>query len=343
VPVAFSSESRKTLKDHRIYVDIAGKRRCLDFMQTSGPLRLACILIGFATVTAHAQVPVAVGTTPGVAMPAIADSANAVATPTTLLPINLPPSVLPATGNTALPAATGETSITLDVAFGIRAVPPSRVTVPAGETLRITGPSYGGRAAQWSKNGQDIPGATSNPLVITSVSSSDAGTYALGLNDPRSSIVPSQALVLGVGPVQRLSNLSNRSTLAAGAGQVFTAGFVVSGGSSTAEPKKLIIRAVGPTLTAFGIANPLRAPVLRIFDASGKAYSNGYVYSAVVGGLTYETDLAASLAKVGAFPIPANTLDAVIMLPFAPGAYTAQVSSGDSTAGEVLLEVYEVP
>ena len=94
---------------------------------------------------------------------------------------------------------------------------------------------------------------------------------------------------------------------------------------------------------AFGVANPLRQPVLRIFASTGKIYDNGYVYPAVVGGLTYADDLAGSLAKVGAFPIPANTLDVVVMLPFTPGSYTAQVSSGDQTAGDVLLEIYEVP
>jgi hypothetical protein len=31
------------------------------------------------------------------------------------------------------------------------------------------------------------------------------------------------------------------------------------------------------------------------------------------------------------------------MMPFVPGSYTAQVTSGDGTAGAVLLEIYEVP
>jgi hypothetical protein len=96
-------------------------------------------------------------------------------------------------------------------------------------------------------------------------------------------------------------------------------------------------------LAAFGVANPLRAPVLRVFDAAGTPYTNGYVYPAIVGGPTYATDLADALARTGAFPVAAGTLDAVVMMPFLPGAYTAQVTSGDTTAGTVLLEIYEVP
>jgi hypothetical protein len=87
----------------------------------------------------------------------------------------------------------------------------------------------------------------------------------------------------------------------------------------------------------------LRAPVLRVLDASGRPYENGYVYPAVVGGLTYEQDLADSLARCGAFPIPRGTRDVVVMMPFPAGLYTAQVTSADSGSGSVLVEIYEVP
>lgn len=271
---------------------------------------------------------------------AVATVGPVVATPTGPF-VAVATTAVPSTGTVTQPLSAGETSLVLDVAFGIRAVPPSRVTVPFGETLRITGPSFGGRPVQWLKNNQPLAGATANPLVIPRVSSADAGTYVLVTNEPNVSALPSQSLILGVGPTDRLINVSNRGVLAAGSGPVFTAGFVVVGG--TGQSKKIIVRAVGPTLAAFGVPNPLRQPVLRIFDSAGKVYENGYVYPAVVGGLTYADDLAGSLAKVGAFAIPANTLDVVVMMPFTPGSYTAQVSSGDLTAGDVLLEIYEVP
>ena len=234
----------------------------------------------------------------------------------------------------------GETSLTLDIGFGIRAVPPSRVTVPVGETLRLTGPASGSRPVQWLKNGRGIPGATTNPLVIPFVTSADAGTYSVILVDPLLLPVPSQSLILGVGPTDRLLNLSTRAIVGAGADQGLVSGFVVAANSSG---KKLILRAVGPALTAFGITNPLRAPVLRVFDGNGKVYEAGFVYPAVVGGPTYVSDLAESLARAGAFPIPVGSRDAVVMMPFVGGSYTAQVTSGDGTAGTVVLEIYEVP
>lgn len=246
-------------------------------------------------------------------------------------------------GSIELPAATGETTITLDVGFGIRAVLPSRVTVPAGERLRVIAPQMdAGTSYIWTKNGQALPnaGGGSNVLILNSVTSGDAGAYACLFSTPATLPQPSQVLVLGVGPTDRLLNLSTRGNVGAGGDQGLVSGFVVAAGG---QSKKLILRAVGPSLSLFGVTNPLRAPVLRIFDGSGRVYENGYAYLPIVGGLTYDADLAASLAKTGAFPLPAGTRDAVIMMPFIPGAYTAQITSGDGSAGSVLLEIYEVP
>ncbi|HUR60475.1 MAG TPA: hypothetical protein VM029_22320 [Opitutaceae bacterium] len=241
-------------------------------------------------------------------------------------------------GSAALPQVAGETSVTLQGNFGVRAVLPSRITVPVGEQLRISAPNFG--ALQWRKNSQAIPGATESTLTFASVETADTGAYDAIFTDPVMAGRGTQGLVLGVGPTDRLLNLSTRGNVGPGGDQGLVSGFVVAAG---AQPKKLIIRAVGPSLAAFGVTNFLRQPVLRIFDGSGNTYSNGYAYLPVVGGLNYETDLAQSLAKTGAFPVPAGTRDVVLMMPFVPGAYTAQVTSGDGTSGNVLLEIYEVP
>jgi hypothetical protein len=239
----------------------------------------------------------------------------------------------------AVNAVNGETTLQLDVGFGVRAVPPARVTVPAGEALRIVAPDLGsGFTYIWTRNGQALPVASDRTLVLPNIRATDAGTYACLFSQPNALPQSSQLLVLGVGPTDRLSNLSTRGIVTAD--QALIAGFAVS---ASGAGKKLILRAVGPSLSRFGVANPLRQPVLRIYDQNGRSYENGYAYPAVVGGPTYESDLADSLARTGAFPLPAGTLDVVIMMPFIPGTYTAQVTSGDGTTGAVLLELYEVP
>lgn len=220
-------------------------------------------------------------------------------------------------------------------------VAPSHITVPAGESVTMRGtPGLATSSVQWLKNGQPIPGATGRYLTIAEATRADAGVYSATFTGTDEKIYPSQSLVLGVAPAERLVNLSLFSSLPAGLGEGFIAGFVVSGGTGA---KKMIVRAVGPSLAQFGFGHTLRQPVLRIRDASGKLYENSYTYIAVQGGLTYETDLAESLAKVGAFPTLPGAVDAVRLLPIVPGNYTVEVTSADNTGGAVLLEIYEVP
>ncbi len=302
----------------------------------SRPAAVLLSLLGAASAAAQTSAAVAVAVGAVTAVSTVSPTAAATAATATVSATIAPPR-----GSVELAAATGETSVTLDVGFGIRAVLPSRLTVPVGEKVRVTAPDMGtGVTYIWTKNGRAIPDTSGPVLTLGPVLSDDAATYVCLFSTPTTLPAPSQSLVLGVGPTSRLLNLSTRSVVGPAADQSLVSGFVVAAG---AQPKKLILRAIGPSLASFGVTNGLRSPVLKIYDSAGRLYENGYAYPAVVGGLTYEADLAASLAQTGAFPVPAGTRDAVVMMPFPAGSYTAQVTSGDGTAGTVLLEIYEVP
>ncbi|HUG12533.1 MAG TPA: hypothetical protein VMM36_16060 [Opitutaceae bacterium] len=229
-----------------------------------------------------------------------------------------------------------ETTLLLDIDFGVRHVPPSRVAVAAGEKLTVIAPDFG--PVQWFKNGSPLAGATDRTLFIQAVAAGDSGSYRAIYTASDMAGRGTQWLQLGVKPSQRLVNLSTRAQVGAGE-KTFVAGFVVDGAGS----KKIIIRAVGPSLADHGIEEPVAHPTIAIFDKDGVPYENGYVYPACVGCLTYESDLAESLIKAGAFPLPPGTADVVKMMPFTPGAYTVHVNSADGTPGVVLLEIYEVP
>lgn len=129
----------------------------------------------------------------------------------------------------------------------------------------------------------------------------------------------------------RLSNLSTRAQ--AGAGDaVLTAGFVIGPGAD----KRVIIRAIGPTLgTAFGMTGVLANPILTLYgpNSSTRVAASNDNWSAVD---------AATFASVGAFALPAGSLDAAIVTTLAPGSYTAQVSGANNGTGIALVEVYEV-
>ena len=76
-------------------------------------------------------------------------------------------------------------------------------------------------------------------------------------------------------------------------------------------------------------------------------FVRGCLYSLVGEGLSdLLTSAAAVLAAqlaVGAFPLPAGSKDAVLLLTLAPGAYTAQVSGVGAGEGVALVEIYQAP
>ena len=98
--------------------------------------------------------------------------------------------------------------------------------------------------------------------------------------------------------------------------------------------------AIGPSLTAFGVAGALADPRLRVFTGAALIAENDNW--SIVPADTAATAQAAR--DTGAFALANGSKDAALILTLAPGAYTAQVSGADgASTGVALIEVYEVP
>ncbi|MBC7367741.1 MAG: hypothetical protein H7343_13180 [Undibacterium sp.] len=132
----------------------------------------------------------------------------------------------------------------------------------------------------------------------------------------------------GGGFTPRMTNVSARNRVGMG-GDVLIAGFTVEGPVA----KTLLIRGVGPKLTAFGVPGALTDPKLEIYRGNTKLAENDN-WSAAVGGY---------FAGQGAFPLDAGSQDAALLITLPPGGYTAQLSGVGGTTGEGLIEVYELP
>jgi hypothetical protein len=131
----------------------------------------------------------------------------------------------------------------------------------------------------------------------------------------------------------QLSNLSARTRAGVG-DQALIAGFVISG----TERKRLLVRAVGPTLQAFGVEGALTDPVLEI-----KRLGSDEVVAANDDwdGAAY---LRETFAAVGAFSFSSdNSRDAAVVVELPAGTYTATVSGRGGVSGTALVEVYQVP
>ena len=123
----------------------------------------------------------------------------------------------------------------------------------------------------------------------------------------------------------RLVNLSTRTWAGRGE-ELLIVGFGVEG--SGQQP--LLVRAVGPTLAAFGVAGVLEEPRLEVFRGASSLFR--------VGSWLDRDDVAAAATRTGAFALPVGSMDAAFLGDFGAGGYSVQVSG--PAEGVALAEIY---
>ena len=125
----------------------------------------------------------------------------------------------------------------------------------------------------------------------------------------------------------KLSNISIRGFVETG-DNVMIGGFI-AGNQAT----HVIVRAIGPSLTQFGVPDALVDPTLELHNAQGAivAFNNDW----------QETD-AASIEATGIPPASLTTRNRPSSQPSPPGNYTAIVRGQNDTTGVGLVEVYNL-
>ena len=132
-----------------------------------------------------------------------------------------------------------------------------------------------------------------------------------------------------------LGNISTRSLVQTGA-DVMIGGFIVQGSG----PKTVIVRAIGPELTQFGIPNALADPILDVHNSTGTLIaSNNDWHTTVIGGVI-TSDQVSEIQNSG--HAPTQPSESAIIATLLPGNYTAIVRGVNNTTGVALVEVYDL-
>jgi uncharacterized protein (DUF1800 family) len=134
---------------------------------------------------------------------------------------------------------------------------------------------------------------------------------------------------------ERLSNLSTRAQVGSG-NNIAVVGFVIGPGPS----KNVLIRAVGPTLSQFGVSGQLSDPQIDVFDSAGHKILSNDNWGTTVSPASPAT--STTFSSTGAFALPTGTRDSALVGTLAPGGYSAQVSGVGSASGIALVEVYDL-
>ncbi|MEY2565111.1 MAG: hypothetical protein QOH88_3304 [Verrucomicrobiota bacterium] len=191
--------------------------------------------------------------------------------------------------------------------------------------------------------------ATSNDPSFLSVNSGATGsgngtvTYAVAANSgtaPRTGTltVAGQTFTVTQGTATGLAgNVSTRLPVGTD-DNVLIEGFIVQGPAGST--KKIIIRAIGPSLLPFGITDALANPTLVIKNESNAVIATNDDWRTTQIGGIITADQSQEIATSGA--TPTNDNESAIIANLAPGNYTATVAGVGRTVGTGVVDAYDL-
>jgi hypothetical protein len=179
-----------------------------------------------------------------------------------------------------------------------------------------------------------------NPAISNAIDSgadgSDIGAFEVQAPTPTPTPTPTPRPTATPGLV---ANVSTRLPVSTG-DNVLIEGFTVQGpGGST---KKIIVRAIGPSLVPFGITDAVANPTLEIHDSNnGNAIvaTNDDWRVTQVGGII-TADQSAEIAASGF--APGNDRESAIIANLPPGSYTAVVRGAGNSVGTGVVDAFDL-
>ena len=127
----------------------------------------------------------------------------------------------------------------------------------------------------------------------------------------------------------QVTNLSARGFV--GSGNDVLIGGIIIGGGPTGSVQRVLIRALGPSLSSAGVASPLANPILSLRDINGTVIANND---------NWQDSQQADIAATG--KAPSNMKESAILALLAPGNYTAVVTGKNGATGVGLIEFYSL-
>ncbi|HWX16868.1 MAG TPA: hypothetical protein VNY07_09805 [Chthoniobacterales bacterium] len=160
--------------------------------------------------------------------------------------------------------------------------------------------------------------------ILTSLSPGNYTAIVRGVNNG-TGIALVEAYDLDSAAASKLGNISTRALVQTG-NNVMIGGFIITGSGQ----KRVIVRAIGPSLVNHGITNPLRNPTLELHDHTGAviAFNDNWMNAP-----NKQEIINSGLA-------PTNNLESAILTSLSPGNYTAIVRGVNNGTGIALVEVY---
>ena len=177
------------------------------------------------------------------------------------------------------------------------------------------------------QNGYAPPNPAESAILKTNLAPGAYTMVVTGKNMTQGTALAEVYELYGPGLNSKLRNVSGRGFVDTG-DNVLIGGFIVGDvGSGT-----VVVRALGPSLGAFGVSQPLSDPILTIYDSNGSAIAINDNWQNDNNAIDVQRNRLA----------PPNALESAIVLHLPPGAYTAVVRGANGATGNALVEVYDL-
>ena len=184
------------------------------------------------------------------------------------------------------------------------------------------------------QNSGHAPTAASESAIIANLQPGNYTAILSGVNGT-TGVALVEVYDLAPAASSSLGNVSTRSLVQTDS-NVMIGGFIVQGSG----PKRVIIRAIGPELTQFGIPNPLANPTLELHNGAGALIaSNDNWQTTIIGGIITSSQVS-DIQNSGHAPTAAS--ESAIIANLQPGNYTAILRGVSNTTGVALVEVYDL-
>ena len=184
-----------------------------------------------------------------------------------------------------------------------------------------------------SNDSWNVPGEEVSALGLAPTDGREAALVATLDPGAYSAIVSGKAATSGVALFElydldaatgRIANISTRSRVNTG-DNVMIGGFILGGTTAT----EVMVRAIGPSLGANGVAGALLDPTLEVYDRNGALL------------ITNDNWRTSQEAEILASTIPpSDDREAAVISTLTPGAYSAVIRGANDTTGVALVEVY---
>jgi len=210
---------------------------------------------------------------------------------------------------------------------------PGKLDDPVIQLFNSSGVNIAGND-DWKTDQQNVEStglAPSNDRESAIVITLDPGLYTVVMRGKNNSsgIGVVEVYDIGFQANARLANVSTRGFIGTG-DNVLIGGFFA--GPQTATFTGVVLRAIGPSLSQFGVPQAMADPMLELHNGNGDL---------IASNDDWQSDQKAQIQATGLAPSDPRE-SAILFQHFDPGPYTAIVRGKNNTVGVGLVEIYDV-